>query len=335
MRLLICTQAIDRNDPVLGFFHRWVKEFAKHFESIIVICLKKGEYDLPPNVHVYSLGKEERQSRIQYISRFIRYIVRFRREYDMVFVHMNPEYVALGGLLWRAWGKRVGLWYNHTVGSVLLRLARFGAAHIFHTSPFAYTARHKHAHQMPAGIDTELFKPHPEIQKIPRSIYFQGRVAPAKRVHVLLEAFADLHKKGEARLLTIVGPEDTAYTQPLKETYRDLIQSGAIIFKGPIPNTETPKLYAAHEVSVNLTDDGNYDKTVLESLACGTPVIVSSKAFKDAPVISISAPRAEELASALAGSYDTVQEPERYVRDTHGLPILARELGALYEKDGY
>lgn len=56
---MIVTQKVDVNDPILGFFHRWVEEFAKHFERITVICLQKGEYNLPANVKVFSLGKEE------------------------------------------------------------------------------------------------------------------------------------------------------------------------------------------------------------------------------------------------------------------------------------
>lgn len=47
MNLLIITQKIDQNDDVLGFFHRWVEEFSKYCELVIVICLQKGEYDLP------------------------------------------------------------------------------------------------------------------------------------------------------------------------------------------------------------------------------------------------------------------------------------------------
>lgn len=43
MRLLILTQAVDLDDPVLGFFHRWIVEFAKRFDTIEVICLKAGD----------------------------------------------------------------------------------------------------------------------------------------------------------------------------------------------------------------------------------------------------------------------------------------------------
>ena len=47
MKLLIITQKVNKIDPILGFFHGWIIEFAKHFESITVICLEKGEYNLP------------------------------------------------------------------------------------------------------------------------------------------------------------------------------------------------------------------------------------------------------------------------------------------------
>ena len=33
MKLLIVTQAVDTEDPVLGFFVRWIEELGKHVES--------------------------------------------------------------------------------------------------------------------------------------------------------------------------------------------------------------------------------------------------------------------------------------------------------------
>lgn len=58
MRLLIVTQKVDRDDDLLGFFHQWICEFAKHCDFVTVICLEKGEYALPANVRILSLGKE-------------------------------------------------------------------------------------------------------------------------------------------------------------------------------------------------------------------------------------------------------------------------------------
>ena len=103
MRLLIITQKVNKNDPILGFFHRWIEEFAKRFEKLTVICLEKGEYSLPENVRVLSLGKEEGRSKAEYLSRFYRYIWEERNNYDAVFVHMNQEYVLLGWKFWKLW----------------------------------------------------------------------------------------------------------------------------------------------------------------------------------------------------------------------------------------
>ena len=144
LRLLITTQAVDLDDPVLGFFHRWVEELARHCEHISVICLKEGRHSLPANVTVYSLGKsaqgrpasgwERFWLRIHYTFRFYRYIWSLRRDYDAVFVHMNPEYIVLGGVFWRLLGKRIGLWYVHKSVTLRLRIAVFFAHAAFTAS---------------------------------------------------------------------------------------------------------------------------------------------------------------------------------------------------------
>ena len=170
MRLLITTQAVDLDDPVLGFMHRWIEEFAAHFDSIEVICLKQGRMQLPANVHVHSLGKphfakasrdegSRLVSRIRYILRFYRYLWKLRGSYNAVFVHMNQEYVLLGGIFWRMSGKKFVLWRNHKKGSWTTRLAAGLATTVCYTSSAAYVAHFKNAVQMPIGIDTEFFKP--------------------------------------------------------------------------------------------------------------------------------------------------------------------------------
>jgi hypothetical protein len=130
MKLLILTQKADINDDILGFFHRWIEEFARHCESVIVICLQKGEYDLPENVRVLSLGKERVTryalgvtNKLKYLFNFYKYIWQERNNYDSVFVHMNPIYIVLGGLFWKLWNKKIILWYTHKAFNFKLRVA--------------------------------------------------------------------------------------------------------------------------------------------------------------------------------------------------------------------
>src|SRR3989344_92970 len=118
-KILIVTQKVDKNDPILGFFHRWLEEFAKYFEKVTVICLEKGKCDLPQNVKVLSLGKENGRSKFKYLKNFYHFIWQERENYEVVFVHMNEEYVLLAGLPWRLLGKRISMWRNHPAGSFL------------------------------------------------------------------------------------------------------------------------------------------------------------------------------------------------------------------------
>ena len=49
-----------------------------------------------------------------------------------------------------------------------------------------------------------------------------------------------------------------------------------VLFHPGIPNYETPTLYRTHEVFVNLSPSGMYDKTIIEAAACGTLALASS-----------------------------------------------------------
>lgn len=340
MRLLICTQKVDRGDPILGFFHRWVVEFARHFESVFVICLEEGEHILPENVKVVSLGKEKRRSRMQYVSRFYRYINAYRDQYDVVFVHMNPEYIVLGGLLWRLWRKKIGLWYNHTYGTLWTRMGLLLAQYVFHTSPYAYTANTRKSVRMPAGIDTDIFKPSPGVDRTQNSVLYVGRLSPVKYIDVLIEAMEMLPDSvAQHTTLDVYGkaPEgDEAYEESLR-LHKGERQNGArIAFHGSVPNTQTPSIYNTHSIFVNLTPSGNYDKTVLEAMACGTLTIVSSKAFEDiidrvymfpARDAQMLATRLQETFALSDDEYDVFSRQLReQVVQTHSLTMLGERL---------
>lgn len=285
-KLLIITQKVDDKDPVLGFFHNWIKRFAEHFEKVVVICLEKGEYNLPENVRILSLGKEEKKeediSRIKYIKRFYKYIT--EEKYDSVFVHMNKEYILLGWWYWKFKGIRSALWYNHTFGDLLTRLAMLLTDTLFHTSPFAFTANTKKSIKMPAGIDTKIFSPDSIVGRIENSILYIGRIDPVKHADLLIKA-CDLLKKEDVKInVSIYGRASLGneeYEKKIKQMVIDKDLKEEIKFYDPIPNSETPNVYKTHEILVNMTPKGNYDKTVLEALACNSLVVLSSEAFKD------------------------------------------------------
>ena len=277
-KLLILTQAVDLDDPYVGFFHHWIEALAARFASVEAICLKEGRHALPANVHVHSLGKERGPSRIKYVMRFFRYAWSLRNGYDTVFVHMNQEYVILGGWLWRLMGKRIALWRNFPTGNRGTDIAVFFAHRVFCTAPQSYTARFAKTSLMPVGIDTDFFAPR-SVARVRTACYIQGRVTPSKRVHLLLEAVALLSARGVDVRATVVGPEDPEYARMLRERFAGLISAGRVSLLGPKPLDETPIRYASHGIMINLALPGHFDKTAFEGMACETPLIAVSGDF--------------------------------------------------------
>lgn len=284
MKLLVITQKVDKDDDILGFFHHWLEKLAPKFNLLNVICLQLGKHSLPSNVRICSLGKEAGPSKIKYIFQFYKYIWKLRKDYDIVFVHMNPIYVVLGGLFWKIWKKKIYLWYNHQSGTLITKLAIEIANTVFYTSLFSFAAKFKKSKIMPAGIDTEIFKKDENIQKIPNSLLFLGRISPIKGIDVLIEAIKLLDKKGISFVLNIVGEageKEKEYFKKLKSLAKELENKGKIKFLGKVPNYKTPEIYNQNEIFVNLSPSGLFDKTILEAIACETLVIVSSKAFQE------------------------------------------------------
>ncbi len=285
MRLLIITQKIDKSDPILGFFHRWLEEFAKNFEKITVICLEKGEFNLP-SIKVLSLDKEK----LKALWNFYKYIWQERRNYDAVFVHMNQEYVLLAGDLWRLWGKKVYLWRNHAKGNLLTRLAVLLSHKVFYTSPQSFTAKFKKSVQMPVGIDTDFFKPGPSVQRIQNSVLFLGRISPVKKVLEFIDWV-----EGTEYQTTIAGPildKDKEYGKIVQS--RTLHSRGKIKYVGSVNQEQALKLYQSHEIYVNKTPAGSFDKTIFEAAACGMKLIVDNPDAKNINVAEHSLKRLME-----------------------------------------
>lgn len=341
MRLLILTQAVDRNDPALGFFHRWLEEFARHFEKITVICLRRGEYKLPNNVVVYSLGKEmahgPRLLRIlRYIAVFLRYIISMRQEYNAVLVHMNEEYALLGGFFWKILRRPLYLWRNHYAGSWRTDIAAYLSAKIFCTSRFSYTAQFKHTVIMPVGIDTDTFAPDILARKIPDSILSLGRIAPSKNLPLLFRALGILFKGDipfEAHIYGDLPEGKREHIDELKGLVDNLGITKHVHFSPGVSHDKTPELYRTHKLFVNTSPSGMYDKTILEALACGTPAISSNKNLKGEidDRLLFEERSAEELAeriTALLGNVDNAMErsARSYVIERHSIGFLAHRL---------
>jgi len=284
MRLLILTQKVDSNDSALGFFHRWIIEFAKHAEKVTVICLEEGIHSLPLNVKVYSLGKEKGNSKLHYLIRFYSLIFSLRNEYDSVFVHMNQIYVILGALLWKLWNKKIAMWYVHRQTNFSLWVSEKLADIIFTSSKESFQVPSNKVQYVGHGIDSQNFVCQggtAENDKI--NILYVGRITAIKNLETLIDATVLLRGDVSSLTVTCVGSavteSDGVYQEALEVSIQEKNLERVVRFKGSVSSAEIAKEYCRATLSVNLSPTGGWDKSVLESLTAGCPVFASNRAL--------------------------------------------------------
>ena len=285
MKLLIITQVVDKHHPILGFFHRWIEEFATHCEKVTVICLQKGEYSLPANVTVHSLGKETGKSKGAYLITFYKLIWKLRHEYDNVFVHMNQVYLILGAPFWRAQEKKISLWYAHGSVPTSLQVAEKMTDVVFTCSSDSFRVKSNKVLVTGHGIDTNHFKMMNEEKRY--DLITVGRISKTKNLTELVDVLYTVRESYETTL-SIVGAaltsEDIKYKADLVEYIATKNLSDKVNFIGNISQAELPKYLNQSKIFVTAAQNGSLDKAMLEAMACALPVVSSAEGSKSLPL---------------------------------------------------
>ena len=283
MRLLIITQKVDQNDQLLGFFIDWIKKFSEKFEKVTVLCLEKGEFSLPKNVKIVSLGKDHGVSKLRQLFTFYFLIFTLRGEYDAVFVHMNPIWMVLGGPVWGVLRKKRFLWYTHKSVTAKLRWAEKLSDVILTASLESFRLKSKKVIVTGHGIDTDLFVAD-ETKKIrdgKLKILSVGRLAPVKNYETLIDACEKLKNSWNKPFeVTIIGEpaldQDKDYYSNMKSKIASLGLKENFNFVGKINHKDLPAYYQDHDVFVHMSKTGSVDKTLLEAMACGMHILSSN-----------------------------------------------------------
>ncbi|MEK7217500.1 MAG: glycosyltransferase family 4 protein [Patescibacteria group bacterium] len=332
--LLIITQKVDKNDQLLGFFIDWIAGFAQKFEKVTILCLEKGEFDLPKNVSVISLGKDRNLSKLFWFFNFYKYLFRYRKQYDAVFIHMNPIWVVLGSWYWHMTNKKVCLWYAHKSVTFKLRLAEKFSDIIFTSTLDGFRLDSKKVKVVGQGINTDLFKPDKSVSPAPETLINVGRIAPIKNYEPLIEAIKIIKDGGINVNLTIVGEPtlnvDFKYQEKLVKMVKDIGIEERIKFVGKITNNDLPNYYRKNKIYINLSRTGSLDKTILEAMASGCVVLSSNDSAKKflPPRLVIRSENPNDLAEQIkeATRWDVGDELRDYVVSNHSLPELIKSM---------
>lgn len=285
--LLIVTQRIDKNDENLGAFYYWFERFAREFDRITIIASSKGVVDLPDNVTVLSMGKDDGKGKLRRIQRFLQLFSRNYAKADCVFFHQIPEFVLAAAPFLISMPRTSVLWYAHKSVTRNLRMAEKLVDYIASSSPEGFRLRSKKVIYTGQAINTDLFKPKPASSRHASGLKLVtvGRISMVKNYEAIINACAKGKGKWpEPWTFTIVGgpimPKDHDYLALLKRRVAELKLDSRIYFSGPATYEDIPALLQEHDLFLNVSKTGSLDKAVFEAMACGLSVLTSNEAYR-------------------------------------------------------
>jgi glycosyltransferase involved in cell wall biosynthesis len=116
----------------------------------------------------------------------------------------------------------------------------------------------------------------PQIRADAFKILFLSRVHPKKGVDRLIQAGAELKRRGAKPFqLLVAGPGDESYLAGLKRLAADLGVGDVIHFLGMVRGVVKRSLYQAADVFALPTHQENFGLVLAEAMACGTPVVTT------------------------------------------------------------
>lgn len=137
------------------------------------------------------------------------------------------------------------------------------------------------------GVDLEKFFPLPKAEArrqlgLPadrRIVLSVGRIVENKGYHLIVEALHLLRENGQAvPYLVIVGgaADEALYPDRLRETITKLGMENDVLLAGAQPNETLRVWYSAADVYCLASATEGWPNVLLESLACGTPVVATN-----------------------------------------------------------
>ena len=174
----------------------------------------------------------------------------------------------------RSWHKKILFW-------TFFQKYTLNKATIFHATSFEeYSDIRRHGFKQPVfiipiGIDLKLI-PETKVEK-KQQVLFLARIHPVKGLETLIHAWKILGTKTNSWELKIVGPLDNYYAKKMKALSQKL-ELKNVVFSGPLYGVDKFHAYMESQLYVLPTNSENFGLTVLESLACSTPVIVTKAA---------------------------------------------------------
>jgi len=290
MKIICFVQSWNKNDPIRGFTIDWIEELSTHYEKVFVIALeKKSDCELK-NVEVFSLGKEDYESKwyrhFYYLRRINEFFLRILsiHSVDVIFTHMTPIYSIISFPYAKIFKVPIVTWYAHKKVHLIVKLAHHLSNKVFTINSDSYKyCKDSRLVYLGHGVKQINFQLNKSTKEIYSSdVLFIGRVAKIKNLELLVHSIRNLARNKNDLKVKIVGPiDDKPYYNKLLKMIREMQLENTITFFGPIPNHQIWKLIQSTKIHVNLSPTGALDKSVIECAMLGVPSVVVNDSYKN------------------------------------------------------
>jgi len=316
MRLLVINFEMDRLSRALPWSQHVVNLLAQKCEQVVVLTSHIGSYEQPANVYIEKIPARPYGIPQRVGGGFLVNLQAFQliRKYrlDACFIHMAADWAYLLRPAFRLTGIPSLLWFAHGVITPKTERDVRAADRVVTSSPEGCRVDANNIRIIGQGIDTDTFVL-PPLTNERNAIIAVNRISPRKRIDLLIEVMRTIKQiAGAPELhLKLVGTTAAERDQPYEHTLREQVWDGGlenqVQMVGYVPQKYIPRLYEEAFLHLNVSQTGSMDKTLLEALACGCPVLTSNEAFfdllKDYPEFIIREETAEAIARQVIDLY--------------------------------
>lgn len=178
---------------------------------------------------------------------------------------------------------------------------------------------------IPNGVDTAKFFP---VSKqaarrqlgLPddKIILSVGELIPRKGFHVLIEALELLVREHGRQSIHLIIVGEGAYRKTLQDLVASLKLTRHVRLAGAVPHAELNKWYNAADLFCLASDREGWPNVILESLACGTPVVATAiwgtpEILTSEEIGFLTKREARDMAEKLSKALDTHWEHPKIV----------------------
>lgn len=354
--------------PHLGGVTEHVHNLARHLvaaghEPLVITSHMQGAHEDDPWVRrigtsrvIYSNGSFARITTGRNLGARMRDVLRTER---VDVVHLHGGLAPTLGLVAETAADAVGVpvvgtfhsWFPHSAlyrifrQPLQKRLERYAAViGVSHPVVAAHSRYFETQWQIiPNGVDTDIFHPNGRGSgnetANPLALLFLGRLDPRNGLDVVLKAMPAILDAQPAARLVVAGDG------PLRPVYERLARplGNQVKFIGHV-NGERTDHYSSADMYLCPTNKASFGITLLEAMACGTPMIVSDitgfRELVDGGAEALLVPKADVEAWARATLELAGDKQRRVAMGAAGRakslryswPVVAQEIMAVYRK---